>query len=160
MATRYVFLPEAAQFPSSNFPALLKDGQSRYVLAFDASTDETCYWTAEAPSGLTGTLTALVKYRAASATSGTFLPVLAVEAITPADAIDTDSASSFDTDNTPSAATVPGTAGYIDEVTVTLTNKDSIAAGDYFRLRLFRDVSGDSATGDIEVLSVTLNDAA
>ncbi len=158
--TRFVFLPEAAAFPSSAFPQLSQDGQNRYYLAFDAAVDETAFWTFFAPQGLTGTMTLIVTYRAASATSGTFLPVAAIEAITDGDTVDTDAASSFDTDNTPSAATVPGTAGHIDQVSITLTNQDSIAAADYARLRLFRDISGDSATGDIEVLGVELRDAA
>ncbi len=153
------FGPLSAEFPTSNFPNLGQDSQFRSYLGFDDTTDETCYWTSKAHQALTGTLNAVVTYRATSATSGTFLPVCAIEAITAGDAVDTDSASSFDTDNTPSAVTVPATAGYEDEVTITLTNKDSIAAGDYYRLRLFRDVSGDTAAGDIEVLMVELRDA-
>ena len=155
-----VFTPESAAFPSSNPAELGQDTQNRFFLAFDASTDETCYWTFVPLQGLTGTKTAVVTYRAASATSGTFLPVVAIEAITDGDALDTDAASGFATDNTPSAVTVPATAGHIDQVTVTLTNDDSIAAGDLCRLRLFRDISGDSATGDIQVLAVELRDAA
>jgi hypothetical protein len=154
-----IFDPLSAAFPTSNYPALLQDGQFRPYLAFDDTTDETCYWTSIAPQSITGTLNAIVKYRATSATSGTFLPVVAIEAITAGDALDTDASSSFDTDNTPSAVTVPATAGYEEEVVITLTNKDSMAAGDYYRLRLFRDVSGDTATGDIEVLMVELRDS-
>ena len=152
------FLPLSAEFPTSNYPALLQDGQARHYLAFDDTTDETCYWTSVANQSLTGTLNAIIKYRGV-ATSGTFLPVCAIEAITAGDAVDTDSTSSFDTDNTPSAVTVPATAGYEEEVTVTLTSKDSIAAGDYYRLRLFRDVSGDNHFGDIHVFSVELRDS-
>ena len=152
------FGPLSAEFPTSNFPNLGQDGQFRPYLGFDDTTDETCYWMFVAAQSITGSLNAIVTYRATSATSGTFLPVGAIEAITDGDATDTDSASSFDTDNTPSAFTVPATAGYIDQATITLTNKDSIAAGDYCRLRLFRDVSGDTAVGDIEVLLVELRD--
>ena len=69
--TRFVFTPTAAEFPSANFPALAVDGQSRPYLAFDTTTDETCYWTFVAPQGLSGALTCVITYRAASATSGT-----------------------------------------------------------------------------------------
>ena len=105
------------------------------------------------------TLTAIVTYRAASATTGTALFDAAIEAISDGDATDTDAGSSFATDNTPTAPTVPGTAGYIDQLTITLSNNDSIAAGDYCRLRLNRD-NADTAAGDLQVLAVELRDAA
>ncbi len=159
MSTRAIFLPESAAFPTTNFPALLQDAQFRNYLAFDATTNETAYWTFVAPQGLTGALTLVVTYRAASATSGTALFDAAIEAISDGDAVDTDSASSFDTDNTPSSVTVPGTAGHIDQLSITMTNADSIAAGDYCRLRLNRD-NADTAAGDLQVLAVELRDAA
>lgn len=157
--TRLVFTPTAAEFPASNFPALGIDGQSRPYLAFDTTTAETCYWTFVAPQGLTGALTAIVTYRAASATSGTAAFSVALECITDGDSTDTDAGSSFDTANSPSTVTVPGTAGYIDQYSVTLTNADSIAAGDYCRLSLARNVASDSASGDLQVLAVEIREA-
>ncbi len=157
--TRMVFLPISAEFPSSNYPALGIDGQSRPYLAFDTTTSETCYWTFVAPQGLSGALTLVVTYRAASATSGTAAFSAALEAITDGDSTDTDSASSFATANSPSAVTVSGTAGYIDQYSITLTNDDSIAAGDYCRLSLARNVSSDNASGDLQVLAVELREA-
>lgn len=160
MATRYNFSPLAAEFPASNFPQLLLSNR-RPVLAFDASTDETCYWTAVAPQGLSGTLTLIILYAMASATSGSVYFQAALEAITPGDSVDTDATTSFDTANSGNDA-VPGTAGYVDSVSITLTNADSIAAGDLFRLALNRDADhgSDTATGDCYVLAVELRDAA
>lgn len=157
--TRLILTPLAAEFPASNFPALGIDGQSRPYLAFDTTTAETCYWTFIAQQGLSGALTAIVTYRAASATSGTAAFSVAIEAITDGDSTDTDAGSSFDTANSPSAVTVPGTAGYIDQYSITLTNADSIAAGDYARLSLTRNVSSDNASGDLQVLAVELREA-
>jgi hypothetical protein len=163
MATRFVFLPYAAEFPSSNFPQLTFSNR-RPVLAFDAATDETCYWTGIAPQGFTGTVTAVITYAMASATSGTVGFQVQIEAITDGDATDTDATTSFDTVNNSASTTVPATAGYIDQISITLTNADSIAAADYFRLSLNRDADGsaitDSATGDAYVLAVELRDAA
>ena len=159
MSTRAIFTPESAAFPSSNFAALAQDAQGRMYLAFDAGTSESCYWTFVAPQGLTGPLVAVITYRAASATTGTAQFNAAVEAISDGDAVDTDAGSSFDTDNTPTAVTVPGTAGHIDQVSATLTNNDSIAAADLCRLRLSRNIA-DTAAGDIQVLAVELRDAA
>ncbi len=41
--TRVPLHPFSAEFPSSNYPALMTVN-ARPVLAFDASTAETCYW--------------------------------------------------------------------------------------------------------------------
>lgn len=160
MATRFIFTPLAAEFPSSNFPALAMSNR-RPVLAFDASTDETCYWTGVAPQGITGTVTVVVSYAMASATTGSVYFQAALEAITAADAVDTDATTSFDTANSGNG-TVPGTAGYVQQISITMTNADSIAAADYFRLSLSRDADNgsDTATGDAYVLAVELRDAA
>ena len=153
------FLPLAAEFPSSNFPQLTLSNR-RPVLGFDASTDETAYWTFICPQGSFTTLTAYITYAMASATSGTVGFQVAIEAITDGDSTDTDATTSFDTVNNSASTTVPGTAGYIDQISVTLTNRDSIAAGDYCRVSLNRDADGsaitDSATGDAYVLALEL----
>ena len=154
--TRILFSPLSAEFPASNFPQLLLVNR-RPVLGFDASTSETCYWTAVAPQGLTGTLVAVVNWKAASATSGDVDWDVAVEAVTSADALDLDATTSFDTVNSTDNTSVPATAGYMLQTSVTLTNADSIAAGDYFRISLTRDVA-DTATGDIYVLAVEIRD--
>lgn len=163
MATRAIFTPFAAEFPASNFPQLLLSNR-RPALAFDASTDETCYWTGIAPQGLTGALTLVITYAMASAASGTVGFQAALEAISDGDATDTDAITSFDSVNNSASTTVPGTAGYIDQISITMTNADSLAAADYYRLSLNRDADGsaitDSATGDAYVLAVELRDAA
>ena len=162
MATRFVFTPYSAEFPAANFPQLTLSNR-RPVLAFDAAADEACYWTGIAPQGLTGALTLLITYAMASATSGAVGFQAQIEAITDGDATDTDATTSFDSVNNSASTTVPATAGYIDQASITLTNADGLAAGDYFRLSLNRDADGsaitDSATGDAYVLAVELRDA-
>jgi hypothetical protein len=134
------------------------------VLAFDAATDETAYWTDVAPQGLTGTITLIVTIAMASATSGTVGIQAQLEAITDGDATDTDATTSFDTVNNSASTTVPATAGYIKQISITMTNADSIAAADYYRLSINRDADGsaitDSATGDMYLLAAELRDAA
>jgi hypothetical protein len=164
MATRAILLPNAAEFDGANFPQLreyLISNIPRQVLAFDAATRETAYWQFIAPQGLTGTLTAIIFYRMASATTGGIAIDIAIEAITPDDALDTDASNSFDTDNTANE-TVPGTAGFMSSLSVTLTNADSIAAGDLVRLATSRDVAdaADTATGDMEIIAVEFRDGA
>lgn len=159
--TRAVLTPFSAEFPSSNFPGLTTVN-ARPVLAFDAATQETAYWTLVAPQGLSGTMTAVISYMMASATSGNIEFEVAVEAITDGDATDLDATASFDTVNSSGAITVPGTAGYPDQVSVTLTNADSIAAGDLVRISISRDAddaTNDTAAGDLYFLVAELREA-
>lgn len=160
MATRAVFTPLSAEFPASNFAARTLVNR-RPALAFDAATDETAYWTFAAPQGLTGTITVVISYIMASATSGSVYFQAALEAVTDGDATDLDAGTSFDTANSGSGA-VPGTAGYLDQISITMTNADSLSAADYARLSVNRDAdnAGDTATGDCYVLAVELRDGA
>ncbi len=162
MATsRMPLTPFSAEFPSSNFPGLTTVN-IRPQLAYDASTQETAYWTLVAPQGLTGALSCVITYKMASATSGTIEFEVAVEAISDGDATNLDSGSSFATVNSSGAITVPGTAGHPDQVSVTLTNDDSIAAGDLVRISISRDAddgTNDTATGDLYLLMAELREA-
>jgi hypothetical protein len=161
--TRYTFLPGGADYPATNFPQYLLSNR-RPALAYDASTDETAYWTFAAPQGLTGTMTLVLTIAMASATTGAVGFQAAIEAISDGDATDTDATTSFDTVNNSASTTVPGTAGNTKQISITLTNQDSIAAGDYCRLSLNRDADGsaitDDATGDAYLLMAELRDAA
>lgn len=162
--TRAVFLPNNAEFPSTSLPQLsvVHTTARRPVLWFDAAADEACYWTVIAPQGLSGALSLVVHYLMASATTGSVRLQAQVEAITPGDSTDLDAAESLDTANS-AGGTVPGTAGFEQAITITLTNADSVAAGDLVRIRLNRDADGtsgtDDATGDMGVLAVEFREA-
>lgn len=159
--TRNVLTPYSAELPTSNFPQLLIVN-GRPVLAFDATTAETCYWTLVVPFGYTSPLSIVLTYMMASATTGGVAFDVAVEAVTDGDATDLDAATSFDTTNTGTQATVPGTAGQIDQVSITLTNGDAAAAADYLRISVTRATANgtDTATGDLYLLTAELRDAA
>ena len=161
MATRAVLLPEAAHYPATNFPALLLSNR-RPVLAFDASTSETAYWTFVAPQGITGAWTAVISYAMASATTGGVAFDVALEAISSGDALDTDATTSFDSVNTGTDSAVPGTAGYMEQISITLTNADSVAAADLVRVSVARAVANgaDTATGDCYVFAIEIRDGA
>lgn len=158
--TRAILTPTSAEFPSSNFPQLLTV-QARPVLGYDASTDETAYWTLVAPQGLTGTMTAVLSLIGnAAGTNSTYWEV-AVEAVTSADATDLDAGTSFDTVNTGNVA-MPTTQGHMVQLSITLTNQDSIAAADYVRISVARDANNasDNFAADAYLLAVELRDAA
>jgi hypothetical protein len=165
MATRFVGGPNNAEFPDANFPQLMSIHSTDRipVLAFDAATDERCMWTTEVPAGQTGTITAKIKYCMASATSGAVRFQVSCMAVTPGDAVDLDTSTSYDTANS-NGGTVPGTAGHETEITVTISTLDSQAAGDRIRWSLNRDADGtsgtDDAAGDCYVTLFTIMDAA
>jgi hypothetical protein len=72
-------------------------------------------------------------------------------------------AAAFATAVLSTATTVSGTTLVPVRATVTLTTgaqQDSAATGDYFVLKIYRDVSGDTLSGDAEVCAVHLSYAA
>lgn len=129
-------------------------------LAFDASSEEWCCWSFRMPDDYVSGLTAKVLYKMASATSGGVAWDVRVAAVSDGDSTDVD-AKGFGTANV-GTATVPGTAGYLDEVAVTLTNDDAVASGDFVVIRLARATAdaSDTATGDAECVSLTLTYSA
>lgn len=160
MATRAIWSPLNAELPSASY-AQHSVVNNRPVLAFDAAADESACFSGIAPQGFTGAVTAVVTYMMASAVADDVVVTAAIEAVSDGDATDLDAGDSFDTANS-ATATVPATAGYIDQISITCTNADSIAAGDYFRLKITRDADNvaDSATGDLYLLAVELRDGA
>lgn len=169
MATGTVLLPiGAATLPdgsaSNATPAIQRVKSSAaaptpYFLqaAFDAATVEILMWSFRMPADYLSAPVLKVPYKMASATSGGVAFTCQLMAVTPGDAQDVD-ADAFAAANTATDATVPGTAGALDAVSITLTNNDSLAANDFVVVRLHREVgdAADTATGDCEVVAVTL----
>lgn len=164
MATSLLtFTPNMFVLPASNAPG--RDTvQNRPFLAYDDTTEETAYTEAvympQAYAG--GTLVARIAGMFESEVTVTDEAVMAVsvEAITIGDGFDMDAGSSFDTENT-CEIDPPGTAGHEAEGVCTLTNKDSVAAGDLVRFKLARKVGAgaDTASGDFRVLTVEIRES-
>ena len=130
----------------------------RLALAFDDTTNEYVYLQTVLPPAYTGTgtLKARLLFYSASANSGDAGWSVEVEAVTPADTLDLKVSSSFDTGNGGTQA-LSGTAGDLTAITITLTNKDSCAAGDSFRLAIQRAaVTTDTVSGDLFLYSLEL----
>jgi hypothetical protein len=158
------FTPGMGEAKTTTFPQPGRSSDAsgaRPYLAFDAATDEEIYFTLRAPQALTAPLTAIIDYMMASATANAVRWGVSIEAVTDGDATDLDAVESLATENTVDV-TVPGTAGHLDQASVTLTNNDSIAVGDYVRIRVRRVGSNaaDTATGDALFLGMELRDAA
>ena len=117
---------------------------------FDASTDEHIVIAFIVPNNFSSAPVLDIFYKCTSATSGTAEWDCAVHCVTDGDSVDVD-ADAFDTVNSAGAA-VPSTAGHLDVITITLTNNDSMTAGDFCTLMLLRDISADSVSADIEFI--------
>lgn len=124
---------------------------------FDASSEEWLVWQFRMPDDYASTPIAKLQWLAASATSGAVVWDVRISATSPGDSQDVD-AQDFASANT-ATTTVPGTAGYLAETSITLTNADSLAAGDFVVVRVARTAAdgSDTATGDAELLAVSIS---
>ena len=126
-------------------------------LAFDATTQEFVQWQFRLPANYSSSPVIKCIYKMASATSGGVVIEVKVLAVSDGDSTDVDAAT-YSTANTSGSLTVPGTAGYIDEISLSLSNVNSWAAGDWVSLLFSRAPadSNDTAAGDMEVIAVSL----
>ena len=69
---------------------------------------------------------------------------------------------SFDT-ATEAHSVTNGTAGIVSQTSITCTTIDSLAVGDLFRVKIYRDTTdttNDTVTGDAEIVAIVLTQAA
>lgn len=156
--TLAIFTPHNAE-PAAT-PAQFDTRNNHPVLDFDASTNETMYFSGVMPRNYSGGgVTVYIHYAMSSAVADTIDWDAAFELIGDQDQdIDTNGFAAVNSvDNT----TVPGTSGLVDIVTITFTDgadMDSVTAGDGFRLSITRDASSDDAAGDAELLFVEIKE--
>lgn len=145
------------QPPSSNY-ATLDTRNSIAVLDFDASTDESTVFVGIMPEGcdLSSGVTVIVKWMATSATSGNVVWACQIERCN----TDLD-ADSFDTAATATGA-ANGTSGIPTSTSISQSNIDSVAEGELYRLKIYRDADNgsDTMTGDAELIAVEIQGAA
>jgi hypothetical protein len=161
--TLLLFDANSFVLPASNPPG--RDVvQNRPFVAFDDTTEETCYTQAvKMPQSYGGgTLAAKLPGMFASETTVTNEAVLAVsvEAITIGDGVDMDAGGNFDSENT-CEIDPPDTVGKECEGSATLTNKDSVAVGDLVRFKIARkvDAAADTASGDFRLLCMEIQES-
>lgn len=163
MATvKQVFVPGDALLPSSNPGApVVNQGTNFPVdgLAFDASTQESAFFPFSAQSYGSGNITVTVEWYADTASSGGVVFGASLAAITPnTDSQDIET-KAFATENTNSDTHLGTTGQRLHSMDITVSNLDSVAAGDSCVLRLRRapaDAS-DTMTGDAIVTRVILS---
>jgi len=120
----------------------------------DDSSDEGLQWQVVVPAlyGTGGTLQ--VKYYKSSGTTGAVVFAAQIAAVSDDEII---TSKAYDSVNTVTD-TVPSTAGYVTTAEITLTNRDSMAAGDLVNVYLYRDANNGSDTtiGDVNIVSARI----
>lgn len=163
MATVYQsFEPADALLPTSNGAAPSQVQGTNFPvpgLAFDATTQETVFFGFPALNYGSGNLTVEVQWYADSASSGGVTFGASLAAITPntdSQDIETDS---FATENTASDTHIGTTGQRLHSFSITVSNLDSLASGDWVMLRLRRVPAdgSDTMTGDCIVSRVVLS---
>lgn len=162
MATGTILLPIPGHVGDpTNPPGLaFASGTNRPYLAFDGSaTIESCSWQFRMPANYASGLTAKIQWSGSASTTvtDTVQWTVYVMALTP----DVDGAAdsdSYATENVVSDDILGTTAKRIQEASVTLSNDDGVAAGDYVSIRLLRDYSdaADDLAEDAWVWAVSL----
>lgn len=164
MATvSHTFLPSDAVPHASAYATYDVIAGSNYpvpCLDFDGgSTDEGVFFYFRAVSYGSGNLTVKIDWYADTASSGDVVWGAQLACITPntdTQDIETDG---LGTANTVTDSHLGTTNQRLHQASITLSNTDSIAAGDYCVLYLYRDASDtgtDTMTGDASVVMVTV----
>lgn len=153
--TLATFKPDDAEQPATNFATLVVRN-NHPVLAYDAATDETVYFTGVVPDWYDDTsgISVIVHWAAATATTGNVIWSATVEEMNATTDIDADS---FGTEVTTTQTTL-GTSGFVRSTTMNLTRAqaDTISANSTFRVRVRRNASnvGDTMAGDAQIVAV------
>ncbi len=148
--------PQSAKLPGDTSIGI-DAGEFNWRLLCDDTVVEYATWQGVLDDDYdSSTLVVDVFYSMSSATSGDVVATGVIMALTPGDSQDVN-ARSYDVINS-TTDTVPGTAGFLAKLSITMTNDDSIAAGDYFRIALGRDGGNgsDNASGDMEIIGLIL----
>jgi hypothetical protein len=124
---------------------------------FDDTQDEYIYFAFLMPDNYNSDPVVDVYYKMASDVANDVEFGAAMACVSDGDSQDLD-AHELDTMNYSGAVAVPGTAGYMDVASITMTNNDSVAAGDWVILCICRHPEGgnDDAVGDAEVVLCVL----
>ena len=160
--TLAVFFPQDGEPPATNY-ATLDTRNVTLVLDFDDTVDESVEFAGFMPRNYGGGgLTVTVGWMATTATTGTISLDVAFKSVTDdADDLDT---KAFATANNVNPTTASAT-GEVDYIAVTFTDgadMDSVAAGEYFRMKITRDADGttstDNLSGDMELIFCELKE--
>lgn len=141
------FMPNAAEFGSSGFPAYDRVQGTNFPvsrLLYDASATERAYWRFQPVAYGSGNITCDIIWYAVNATSGVVQWEAALAAITPETDTQDVETKAFATAITVNDTHLGTTSKRLHTATITISNLDSIAAGDEAYLRISR-IGGNGA---------------
>lgn len=163
MGTVYLLIPPEGVVPdATNFPEYKRVAGSNFPvtsLAFDATADEICYAKFRALNYGSGNLTLDIDWYADSASSGNVVFGAAIAAVTPETDTQDVETKAFGSENTVTDSHLGTTGQRLHRASITISNLDSIAAGDDIWLKFRRNGSSgsDTMTGDALVALLTLS---
>lgn len=157
-----LFTPYHDTPPASLYATLDSVGYAHVALSFDPSSAEVAIFPDVMPPNYTSGANINVRpyFAAATAVTGTIGWLAAFERVSSGQQLM--SVSGFGSDSTISAATVPASAGLVINATATVSAgalTDNVAPGEYYRVRLTRDVANDDAAGDAQLVALELREA-
>lgn len=157
--TLVTFFPQDNEPPTAAY-ALLDTRNSHPLLAFNSTATAYAIFTGIMPSNYASSgVTPSLYWTAASATTGSVGWAISFERMAPS-GIDID-ANAFSVTITIGALTVPGTAGVILTSAVAVsngTNMAGVAVRDMFRFKVERNIGGDDAAGNAELLGIEIRE--
>lgn len=144
-AAQFQRTKSSAAAPAAHFVELL----------FDPSTEEACYFSFRLPTDYSSSPVLKLQWKANQA-SNAVVWGCQVSATTPADA-DTPNEHALATTNTVTDNCNATEARRLVESSITLTNADSMAAGDFITLRIYRVAANgsDTCTVDAELVAAS-----
>ena len=154
MGTEYQhFQAGEATYPTSNFPQLQQINGTNFPLlvnSFDAATKETLFFEFIPDNYSSGNLTLDLYWYADTASANDVIWGAQIAAITPDSDTQDVETKSLATANTVTDTHLGTTGQRLHKATITISNLDSIAAGDVVKLAIYRDAAqgGDTMTGD------------
>lgn len=157
-----VFTPTMSEAPTTNL-ATFDVRNVIMVLDFDDSTDESVEFAAFMPRHYGGGgITVTVGWMATTATTGTISLDVAFKSISDdGDDVDTKVFAAANNAN-PTTANVSGEVDYTEITFTDGADMDSIAAGEYFRMKVLRDAdsttSTDNMAGDMELVFIEIKE--
>lgn len=159
MATGTVILPLLNAVLDPTNPPAIGFANSAPYLDFDSGTDELIYFAFRLPSDYASGAALKIQWGGVSSTTITHTARWACEvmALTPDTDGDPDT-DSYDTANEVDDDILGTTAGRLQEASLTLTNIDSAAAGDYVKLKFYRNANhaNDDLAEDARLWALSL----
>jgi hypothetical protein len=154
--TRTIILPITAAELDTSTPPTAVIAANRMHLAFNDSSNQLVYYMFTMPPDYGSALKMVVCQAADTATSGTVAWKSNFFCLTSGDSTDVNSPS-WSSANTLAFA-VSGTAGYMTSGELTITNTDSLVAGDLVTFRFYRDSGSgsDTVSGTAELYGLSL----